>query len=76
MKTLGISIFVILLIYVIVNYKFYDFNKRKTIYSVEYRPIPYSAFDMINETDIDYKINDFDSDAYAKYYKPEKKKKN
>ena len=71
MKTLGITIFVILLIYVIVNYKFYDFNKRETIYSVEYRPIPYSAFDMINETDINSKINTFKSDIYAKIYEPD-----
>ena len=68
MKTLGISIFVLLLIYVIVNYKLHDFNKRETIYSVEYRPIPYSAFDMLNETDIDSKINNFDSDIYANLY--------
>jgi len=71
MKTLGISIFVLLLIYVIVNYKLHDFNKRETIYSVEYRPIPYSAFDMLNETDIDSKINNFDSDIYANLYVPE-----
>ena len=71
MKTLGISIFVILLIYFIVNYKIHNFNKRETIYSVEYRPIPYSAYDMINETNIASKVNTFDSNIYSQIYEDE-----
>ena len=71
MKTIAISIFVILLVYSIVNYKFYDFNKRETIYSVEYRPIPYSAHDMINENNVNANVNTFRSTAYADLYVPE-----
>lgn len=71
MKTIAISFFVILLVYSIVNYKFYDFNKRETIYSVEYRPIPYSAHDMLNENNINSQVNTFSSTAYADLYTPE-----
>jgi hypothetical protein len=71
MKTIAISIFVILLVYSIVNYKLYDFNKRETIYSVEYRPIPYSAHDMLNENNINSQVNTFKSDIYAQFYEPE-----
>ena len=71
MKTIAISIFVILLVYSIVNYKFFDFNKRETIYSVEYRPIPYSAHDMLNENNINSQVNTFKSDIYAQFYEPE-----
>lgn len=71
MKTIAISIFVILLVYSIVNYKLYDFNKRETVYSVEYRPIPYSAHDMLNENNINSQVNTFKSDIYSQLYKPE-----
>jgi predicted negative regulator of RcsB-dependent stress response len=71
MKTIAISIFVILLVYSIVNYKLYDFNKRETVYSVEYRPIPYSAHDMLNENNINSQVNTFKSDIYAQFYEPE-----
>ena len=68
MKTLGITIFIIMLVYLIINYKLYDFNKRETIYSVEYRPIPYTALDMINENNIESKVNTFDSSIYSQVY--------
>jgi len=71
MKTIAIFIFVLLLVYSIVNYKFYDFNKRETIYSVEYRPIPYTAHDMINENNVNANVNTFRSTAYADLYVPE-----
>ena len=71
MKTIAISIFVILLVYSIINYKLYDFNKRETIYSVEYRPIPYTAHDMLNENNINSQVNTFKSDIYAQFYEPE-----
>ena len=71
MKTIAISIFVILLVYSIVNYKLYDFNKRETVYSVEYRPIPYTAHDMLNENNINSHVNTFRSTAYSDLYTPE-----
>ena len=71
MKTIAIFIFVLLLVYSIVNYKFYDFNKRETIYSVEYRPIPYTAHDMINENNVNANVNTFRSTAYRDLYVPE-----
>lgn len=75
MKTIAIFIFVLLLVYSIVNYKLYDFNKRETIYSVEYRPIPYSAHDMLNENNVNANVNTFSSTAYADLYVPESKHK-
>ena len=64
MISIGILLFILLLVYCIIYYKLNKFNNKEKV--IEYRNLPYSVLDQISNDDIENTINNFESDINSK----------
>ena len=64
MISIGILLFILLLVYCIIYYKFNKFNNKEKV--IEYRNLPYSPLDQISNDNIEDTINSFESDINSK----------
>jgi hypothetical protein len=64
MKSIGILLFILFLVYCIIYYKSRKFNNKEQV--IEYRNLPYSVLEQISNDDIENTINNFESDIYSK----------